>query len=89
MIYRQLPASAYLLTREIEVTLLKYEPRLKSIGITIDKTESGMLISFLIEPRGVVPALRFFPANRFSGEGEANGAGEIALPREFSPRRQR
>ncbi|WP_158903824.1 type VI secretion system baseplate subunit TssE [Burkholderia sp. L27(2015)] len=46
MIYRQLPASAHLLTEEIETTLLKYEPRLKSIAITIDETETGMLFSF-------------------------------------------
>lgn len=46
MIYRQLPASAHMLMREIETTLLKYEPRLKSIAIAIDETEPGMLFSF-------------------------------------------
>jgi len=46
MIYCQLPASAHTLKREIETTLLKYEPRLKSIAIAIDETEPGMLFSF-------------------------------------------
>ncbi|WP_029048417.1 type VI secretion system baseplate subunit TssE [Cupriavidus sp. amp6] len=45
-IYRHLPASAHTLRREIETTLLKYEPRLKAIDIEIDETEPGMLLSF-------------------------------------------
>lgn len=45
-IYRHLPASAHKLRREIEATLLKYEPRLARIDITIDETEAGMLLSF-------------------------------------------
>ena len=45
-IYRHLSASAHSLKREIETTLLKYEPRLKSIDIAIDETEPGMLLSF-------------------------------------------
>jgi len=46
LIYSQLPSSAHILTQEIETTLLKYEPRLKSIEISIDETEPGMLFSF-------------------------------------------
>ncbi|EHP40170.1 hypothetical protein OR16_27222 [Cupriavidus basilensis OR16] len=45
-IYRHLPASTHTLKREIESTLLRYEPRLKSIGIAIEETEPGMLLSF-------------------------------------------
>ena len=45
-IYRHLPSSAHKLKREIETTLLKYEPRLASIDIDIEETEPGMLLSF-------------------------------------------
>jgi len=45
-IYRHLPASAHTLKREIETTLLRYEPRLRAIDIAIDDTEPGMLLSF-------------------------------------------
>ena len=45
-IYRHMPASAHTLRREIEGTLLKYEPRLKSIDIAPVDPEDGMLLSF-------------------------------------------
>jgi type VI secretion system protein len=45
-IYRHMPASAHTLQREIEGTLLKYEPRLKSIQISAAEPEDGMLLSF-------------------------------------------
>jgi len=45
-IYRHLPSSAHKLRHAIEVTLLKYEPRLRSIDIAIEDTEPGMLLSF-------------------------------------------
>jgi len=45
-IYRHMPASAHTLRREIEGTLLKYEPRLKSIDIASADPEDGMLLSF-------------------------------------------
>jgi type VI secretion system protein len=45
-IHRQMLASAHTLQREIEETLLKYEPRLKSIEIASAETEEGMLLSF-------------------------------------------
>jgi type VI secretion system protein len=45
-IYRHIPASAHTLQREIEGTLLKYEPRLKSIEISAAEPEDGMLLSF-------------------------------------------
>lgn len=45
-IYRHLPASAHTLRREIETTLLRYEPRLRAIDLTIEETEPGMLLSF-------------------------------------------
>lgn len=45
-IYRHLPASAHTLKREIETTLLRYEPRLQAIALTIEETEPGMLLSF-------------------------------------------
>jgi type VI secretion system protein len=46
VIYRHLPASAHQLQGQIEATLLKYEPRLKSIDIMLNETEPGMLLSF-------------------------------------------
>jgi type VI secretion system protein len=45
-IHHHLPSSAHKLKREIEATLLKYEPRLTSIAIYIEETEPGMLLSF-------------------------------------------
>jgi len=45
-VYRHLPASAHKLRREIEATLLKYEPRLRSIEIRIEETAADMLLSF-------------------------------------------
>jgi len=45
-IYRHMPASAHTLRREIEDTLLKFEPRLKSIDIASADPEEGMLLSF-------------------------------------------
>lgn len=48
LIYRHLPASAHILKREIETTLLRYEPRLKSIDIALEVPESGMLLSFVM-----------------------------------------
>ncbi|WP_034294689.1 type VI secretion system baseplate subunit TssE [Herbaspirillum sp. RV1423] len=50
-IYRHLPASAHTLKREIETTLLAYEPRLSSIDLAIDATEPGMLLSFTMSCR--------------------------------------
>ncbi|MGH8788810.1 MAG: type VI secretion system baseplate subunit TssE [Cupriavidus necator] len=45
-IYRHLPASAHTLKREIETTLLRHEPRLRAVDLTIEETEPGMLLSF-------------------------------------------
>jgi type VI secretion system protein len=45
-IYRHLPSSAHELRRTIEATLLKYEPRVRSIDIAVEDTEPGMLLSF-------------------------------------------
>ncbi|GAA7770121.1 MULTISPECIES: type VI secretion system baseplate subunit TssE [Cupriavidus] len=45
-IYRHLPASAHTLKREIETTLLRYEPRLKALDLEIEEPEPGMLLSF-------------------------------------------
>ncbi|ANB74862.1 type VI secretion system baseplate subunit TssE [Paraburkholderia phytofirmans] len=50
-IYRHLPSSAHKLRHMIETTLLKYEPRLKSVDITIEDTEPGMLLSFTMSCR--------------------------------------
>ncbi len=47
-IYRHLPASAHTLKREMESTLLRYEPRLKALDIVIENTEPGMLLSFTL-----------------------------------------
>ena len=45
-IYRHMPASAHTLQREIEDTLLKYEPRLKSIHIETAEPLDDMSVSF-------------------------------------------
>jgi type VI secretion system protein len=50
-IYRHLPSSAHKLKGAIEMTLLKYEPRLESIDIDIEDSEPGMLLSFTMKCR--------------------------------------
>jgi type VI secretion system protein len=46
-IYKALPASAHRLKEQIEATLLKYEPRIRSIDVTIlDNDDPGVLVSF-------------------------------------------
>ncbi|MDN7178528.1 type VI secretion system baseplate subunit TssE [Caballeronia sp. SEWSISQ10-4 2] len=45
-IYRHMPASAHTPRREIEDTLLKYEPRLKSIDIASTDPEESLLLNF-------------------------------------------
>ncbi|KVC19963.1 type VI secretion protein [Burkholderia diffusa] len=46
-IYKALPASSHLLKQQMEATLLKYEPRIRSIDIgIIDNRDPGILVSF-------------------------------------------
>ncbi|HEY4353578.1 MAG TPA: type VI secretion system baseplate subunit TssE [Paraburkholderia sp.] len=46
-IYKALPASAHRLKEQMEATLLKYEPRIRSIDVTIiDNDDPGVLVSF-------------------------------------------
>lgn len=46
-VYRNLPASVHDLRNQMEGTLLKFEPRLQSVGIEInDKPDPGLLVSF-------------------------------------------
>lgn len=45
-VYRHMPASAHTLQREIESTLLKYEPRLKANEIEAADKQDDMLLSF-------------------------------------------
>ncbi|VWB85169.1 type VI secretion system baseplate subunit TssE [Burkholderia metallica] len=45
-IYRHLPSSAHRLRHSIEATILKYEPRVKSIDLQVRDVEPGMLLSF-------------------------------------------
>jgi type VI secretion system protein len=47
-IYRHLPSSTHRLRNAIEATLLKYEPRLKSVGIEVQTPEPGMMVSFTL-----------------------------------------
>ncbi len=58
VIYRNLPASAHLLKRQMELTLLKYEPRIQSIEIDVLPADPGALISYLmscqLRKRGLV-----------------------------------
>ncbi|APR39615.1 type VI secretion system baseplate subunit TssE [Paraburkholderia sp. SOS3] len=46
-IYKALPSSAHRLKEQMEATLLKYEPRIRSIDVTIiDNDDPGVLVSF-------------------------------------------
>ncbi|MBN3751603.1 type VI secretion system baseplate subunit TssE [Paraburkholderia sp. Tr-20389] len=46
-VYKNLPASVHDLRNEMEGTLLKFEPRLRSVGIEInDNRDPGLLVSF-------------------------------------------
>ncbi|NLP60851.1 type VI secretion system baseplate subunit TssE [Paraburkholderia sacchari] len=46
-IYKALPASAHQLRDQMEATLLKYEPRIRSIDVVIlENDEPGVLVSF-------------------------------------------
>ncbi|GAB7534762.1 type VI secretion system baseplate subunit TssE [Burkholderia sp. 3C] len=46
-IYKALPASAHLLRQQMETTLLKYEPRIRSIDIDLlDNDDPGVLVNF-------------------------------------------
>jgi type VI secretion system protein len=46
-IYKNLPASVHDLRTQVENTLLKFEPRLRTVGIEInDNPDPGLLVSF-------------------------------------------
>ncbi|SAK96495.1 GPW/gp25 family protein [Caballeronia fortuita] len=46
-IYKALPASSQALREQMEVTLLKYEPRIRAIDVAmIDTNEPGLQVSF-------------------------------------------
>lgn len=46
-IYKALPASAHQLRDQMEATLLKYEPRIRSIDVVIlENDDPGVLVSF-------------------------------------------
>ncbi|BBU30815.1 type VI secretion system protein [Burkholderia sp. THE68] len=46
-IYKALPASSQALKEQMEVTLLKYEPRIRAIDVAmIDSAEPGLQVSF-------------------------------------------
>lgn len=46
-VYKNLPASVHDLRNQMESTLLKFEPRLRSVGIEInDNPDPGLLVSF-------------------------------------------
>lgn len=46
-IYKALPSSAHRLRDQMEATLLKYEPRIRSIDVTIlENHDPGVLVSF-------------------------------------------
>ncbi|AIY41468.1 Uncharacterized protein LT85_2310 [Collimonas arenae] len=57
-VYRNLPASAHQLKKEMEATLLIYEPRIKGIEIDVLPADPGMVISYLmtchLRKRGLV-----------------------------------
>lgn len=80
-IYRHLPASAHTLKREIETTLLRYEPRLRGIDIDIDDTEPGMLLSFTMTCH-----LRRAGLVRFGTHFMPDGKTRLTLPRAVQDR---
>lgn len=46
-VYRNLPASVHDLRNQMETTLLKFEPRLRSVEIEVDdKPDPGLMVSF-------------------------------------------
>lgn len=46
-IYKALPASSHMLKQQMEATLLKYEPRIRSIDVgIIENNDPGVLVSF-------------------------------------------
>ncbi|HKU00083.1 MAG TPA: type VI secretion system baseplate subunit TssE [Paraburkholderia sp.] len=48
-VYKNLPASVHDLRNQMESTLLKFEPRLRSVGVEInDKPDPGLLVSFTL-----------------------------------------
>ncbi|MDR3428727.1 MULTISPECIES: type VI secretion system baseplate subunit TssE [Silvimonas] len=47
-IYRELPASAHKLKRTIEATLIKYEPRLRSIEIELQPMDEEAILSYTL-----------------------------------------
>jgi len=48
-VYKNLPASVHDLRNQMESALLKFEPRLRSVGIEIsDKPDPGLLVSFTL-----------------------------------------
>ncbi len=47
-VYRNLPASAHLLKKQMEATLLIYEPRIKGIEIDVLPADPGMVISYMM-----------------------------------------
>jgi type VI secretion system protein len=48
-IYQALPASAHLLKKQMETTLLTYEPRIRSIDIELDDVpDPGLKVSFVM-----------------------------------------
>lgn len=48
-IYRHLPSSTHRLRNAIELTLLKYEPRLKGVEIEVQTPEPGITVSFTMK----------------------------------------
>lgn len=46
MIYQALPTSAYELMRAMQHTLIKYEPRLSAVNISLQKSDDSMVLSY-------------------------------------------
>jgi type VI secretion system protein len=81
-IYKNLPASVHDLRAQVENTLLKFEPRLRSVGIEIsDNADPGLLVSFTmvchLRKAGLVRFGTFFePPRRMRVERLPNPAHE-------------
>ncbi|OLL28258.1 type VI secretion protein [Burkholderia sp. SRS-W-2-2016] len=77
-VYRNLPASVNDLRNQMEDTLLKFEPRLRSVGIEIDdRPDPGLLVSFTmvctLKKAGLVRFGTYFePAGRMRVERVIN-----------------
>lgn len=47
-VYQSLPSSAYMLMHAIQHTLLKYEPRLEAVEISLEENKDNMVLHYIL-----------------------------------------